>query len=650
MRKFYSLLALGLLASASSMAQNQGGPDAYGYTWKSNAAPGGPAYNWIDITGTGTTITALGDDNVIGPLNLGFSFRYYWTDITQIRIGSNGYVLMGTSGSIASQPTIGFPSIPTASNPNNVVAPYLTDLNFDEAPGAATNPGQAYFYTNNADSAIISFVNVPFWTAPADNVNEWSGSNTFQIIFSKADSSITFQYQSQSGNWNASYDASNNPLVIGMENITGGIGLQISNNMKPAPGTAYKFYYPDNVVYQVTDAAAVAIDNDANKGFFGVTNSNMPINTTVANVGNQDIAGPFNVRTTVRKASISGTATGAFLFDKTAPVSNLNQGDETNLVYTDMFLPPSPPVSNPNPSYIVSTALTLTGDQNPTNNTTTNELVILDTAGVNSVMLRYHDADPTLATGTGPGAFGFEGAGVYFEPPFYPVQINTLNFLLVAPANAVPANGYTAKIFLADANGNPAATPVFTQALTANDVLLTPGNAMGYNNIVPLAQPVSITSGGFYVTWEVSDLTGTQNVFLATDDTGPFSRQSYEILFGNFGEYRSGDIEDLFIGAEISLPGAVSAPNSLASFSIGDVYPNPAATVANVKLSLTQTADVTVKLTNITGQEVKQVNFGTRNAGESMVQVPVSELASGVYVMTFVAGNETVTRKLVITK
>ena len=53
-----------------------GGPDAYGYTWKDSNEPGGPAYQWIDITTTGTQVTGLGDDNFAGPFGFidGFPF------------------------------------------------------------------------------------------------------------------------------------------------------------------------------------------------------------------------------------------------------------------------------------------------------------------------------------------------------------------------------------------------------------------------------------------------------------------------------------------------------------------------------------------------------------------------------------------------
>jgi hypothetical protein len=53
-------------------------PDSFGYAWVDNDNGGSPVYNWIDITGNGVRVNGLQDDNVIGPVSLGFIFPYYW--------------------------------------------------------------------------------------------------------------------------------------------------------------------------------------------------------------------------------------------------------------------------------------------------------------------------------------------------------------------------------------------------------------------------------------------------------------------------------------------------------------------------------------------------------------------------------------------
>jgi uncharacterized repeat protein (TIGR01451 family) len=65
--------------------------DAFGYTFKDSDEPGGPAYNFEDISETGTAID-LGDDEVSAAIPLGFSFNFYGTDYTDVYVSSNGFL------------------------------------------------------------------------------------------------------------------------------------------------------------------------------------------------------------------------------------------------------------------------------------------------------------------------------------------------------------------------------------------------------------------------------------------------------------------------------------------------------------------------------------------------------------------------------
>src|SRR3990172_6301123 len=91
MKKTILLLSYFLVSSFVCLA-NQGGPDAYGYTWKDSNEPGGPIYNWFDITAIGTPVTTLLDDNTDGPFSLGSNFNFYGQSKSQCWIASNGYI------------------------------------------------------------------------------------------------------------------------------------------------------------------------------------------------------------------------------------------------------------------------------------------------------------------------------------------------------------------------------------------------------------------------------------------------------------------------------------------------------------------------------------------------------------------------------
>ena len=100
MKQLFTLF-FSVLVSVSAFA-GQGGPDTWGYTWKDSNEPGGPVYSWIDIVSEGgTEVKLLADDNSRGPFPMNFDFTYYWYDVNQFWVGSNGYLLF-QNGNIAS--------------------------------------------------------------------------------------------------------------------------------------------------------------------------------------------------------------------------------------------------------------------------------------------------------------------------------------------------------------------------------------------------------------------------------------------------------------------------------------------------------------------------------------------------------------------
>lgn len=79
-----------------------------------------------------------------------------------------------------------------------------------------------------------------------------------------------------------------------------------------------------------------------------------------------------------------------------------------------------------------------------------------------------------------------------------------------------------------------------------------------------------------------------------------------------------------------------------------EIHPNPASMLANIKVNLKVQADITVVLTNMTGQVVKEVNRGVLNSGSADIGIDVSDLPAGTYICTVKAGEEFVTQKLIV--
>ena len=181
--------------------RGSGGPDLYGYVWLDSNEPGGPVYDWFDISGLGA-IVGNNDDGNYGPFDLGFDFPYYGGVYSQVRICTNGFISFDTS---TSAPYTNQP-MPSTDAPNLMVAPLWDDLN----PAAG---GNIYRYYDAAgDRYIVQWDGVPHYFS--------TGSFTFQVIL-EASGVIRFQYEA------ISYG---NEATVGIENADASDGLQVVYN------------------------------------------------------------------------------------------------------------------------------------------------------------------------------------------------------------------------------------------------------------------------------------------------------------------------------------------------------------------------------------------------------------------------------------
>ena len=77
--------------------QETGGPDDFGYTWDDTVA-----MNWIDASG-GTDTGLNSSTDHVGPVGIGFPFKYYENTYSQLYISRFGFVAFKTTVSIDSQ-------------------------------------------------------------------------------------------------------------------------------------------------------------------------------------------------------------------------------------------------------------------------------------------------------------------------------------------------------------------------------------------------------------------------------------------------------------------------------------------------------------------------------------------------------------------
>jgi len=195
--------------NGTEQTDGQGGPDAGGYRWIDSDEPGGPAFNWVDISTTGTAITTwtngtADDGSVVVPLP--FTFTYYGNNYTQLKIVTNGWIGFDVASTNTSFSNT---AIPNTAEPNNCLYPFWDDMDLRTS-------GTVYYKDDAANNRfIVEYKDVPHYDPPA------GGPYTYQIIL-YSDGRIYYQYLSMTS-----------PLdnaTIGNENTGGATGLQVVFN------------------------------------------------------------------------------------------------------------------------------------------------------------------------------------------------------------------------------------------------------------------------------------------------------------------------------------------------------------------------------------------------------------------------------------
>lgn len=490
-------------------AQTSGGPDAYGYTWKSNThTVSPPAYSWFDISLMGTEVTGLADDNFVGPFSC-TGFQYYWYPVTQFWIGSNGFISFSPQNIASPFPV----SVPLSTGANDWIAPLMADLNFT----GVGNVAKCYYYANT-DTICVSFVNVPFW---ANTTSQFTGNNSFQVILNKVDKSITFNYLTTNLGTVTTLDD-----VVGIENNSGNLGLSALIDVLPGTASTRKFYYPATVTYAVTDGGMNWNGNSKNAGYFiNALLDTVSLSANVKNFGNQNL-GSFSVRDTVRNSMGTALSIG------TLTIPSLAAGDDTLVNFSNKFTAPSAG------TYRYNTAVSgITGDMVMSNNNMQQEIIAVNSA-LPIMTLDYSDGIPD---GGGIGWNGGDGGiGIYIEPPVYPAQIVSSRFYI--SANGTTPVGFHAMIY--DDNGANGAHGTLLDSVYVAPTSITTGV---YTTVLPASSNIIINSGGVYLVW----LMDGPDINLARDLTQPISRQTYEIVGGGWSGYRDLQTEDFLMGLNI---------------------------------------------------------------------------------------------------
>ncbi len=180
---------------------SSGGPDPYGYRFVDSDEPDGPAFDWVDISATGTPIESLtGDDQSSGAIPIGFPFDFYGTPFESVNVATNGFLSFTNAGAgYNNQP------LPSGMAPEFLIAPFWDDLDFGGQVRAS--------YLADGSSFTIQFTNVAQYGG--------DGVYTFQVSL-YPHGRIVFRYQSMVGRVDSA--------TIGIQDGTQTQGLQVAFN------------------------------------------------------------------------------------------------------------------------------------------------------------------------------------------------------------------------------------------------------------------------------------------------------------------------------------------------------------------------------------------------------------------------------------
>jgi len=600
---FVTIISAVLIALSPNGLQHQpqihwggGGPDSFGYRYldSDTVCPGAPDYNWIEIKRVGTRVTGLGDDNVVGPFDIGFDFPYYWYQVHQVYIGSNGYIAFHDNALNASP----FQRIPSPTRTNNTLAALMSDL--DPSPSGSPN-GSVWIWTSpDNDTFIVQYDSIRFWST--------GGNNTFQIILSRPDSSITFQYKEQSGApYNGWVPDANQ---CGIENVSGRIGLNyLSGNIPPGnmyhPELAVKFIPPESTTLRIHDAAVRNAMNDRNGGMFALNGQPISFWGIIQNTGNQPEP-QFWAIARVRNQA------GSVIFIDSTTARALAPSEIDSVVFPRTWTPTT------NGMYVIEVISKLPGDVVPINDTAKIELRVVT---MPATLTYDRGAQTHMWSWNGPGGYGNR-----FVPPIYPCYITSARIYMSSTTNPV-----SCAIGIFDDNGL-GGSPGDTLYLTTVNV-----SAEQWYTITP-PSPIPITEGAFFV-GAISTVSSAPS--FGHDSVAPISNQSWEYT-GVWAPSRHA--QDAMVNATITdnvgiielQPAPFNPQTKLL------ILPNPGAGI--IKLSLNSTATAEVELFDATGKMLQTIVL---NNGTGIFDA--RRLAAGIYFVR-VKNNGSSVSKVIISR
>lgn len=574
------------------ISQGQGGPDAYGYRWKDQADA--PQYNWIDpVANNHQLVNGLADDNSVGPFPLNFKFKFYWYSTNKIWIHSNGAISFSQPSAHYHPQTSGT-NFPSPASPNDIAVFMGADLDF------SIQGSKAYFWTNNKDSAIITFLDVREW-CPTQNNNTSHTAQVIlwnQIVGNDTNSHITIQYGNQVGGF-TNCGQSQGLVGVGIEAITGNVGLTYTTQPSQLTnGLVVLFERPVSSNYQFKDLALSQILDGY--GIFLHKNVNPSYNPyiVVYNQGTQNID-TFRAIIIMRNRSNQIVYADTFFYKTSfGPILPLNS-------YTVNFSKPINVSSLQNGYYSLNSNIFVPGDQLTLNNVFNNfEVRIID----NSTTYLAWDTATVLNPNAGltwwiGGSNGNAGFGNRFFLSF-PYKLDSIRALV----GSSKSGGGQIRIALLDAQFNP---------IAMSNIINIPYNQLTWVSL-PINQTFNANTTLYAAVYQWTDSTG-----VAVDNAAPFSYNAFEYT-GSWAQYRDAGSADFYIRLYGSPQVSVSENQLGNQFKVISIVKGNLSIISNAKINSK------IEVFDVSGKVIFSRNVELR---EGLNTIKLGKLPKGIYLI-----------------
>ena len=192
---------------SSPFLTDGGGPDAFGYFWSDSDLNEELEYDWIDISGDGSTASFSSNDGGTDNYLIGFDFPFYGVNYSEFFINANGWIGFGDDNTEWYNQ-----NLPNTNFPLNAIMGFWDDLNPVNSNCNESCSGEVFYHSND-DRLVVWFSNVAHWVT----VEFPESYYDFQIVIYPT-GEFQINYRDIVGGYSA---------TVGVQDNTGNSSLQV---------------------------------------------------------------------------------------------------------------------------------------------------------------------------------------------------------------------------------------------------------------------------------------------------------------------------------------------------------------------------------------------------------------------------------------